>query len=370
MEKIMIYLDNGATTKPSPEAIHALTQAMQEHFANPSSMHQAGLDSHALLANAKATMLSLLGATGKGDIHFTSGGTESNNLAILGALGHKKQIITSKAEHPSVLRAIESQKSRGYTVDYVPLDQHGITTPEALAQLVSKDTALVAIMDTNNETGAVNNIQALGQVIKTNSNAHFHVDAVASFTKKPLDLTYVDTLAISSHKVHGPGATGALYVKKGVNIKPLFYGGSAHSKVRPTTENAATAHAFAVASKNAYANMEVNTQHVQALKNSLLELSIQNMQFNSLPNSLPYIVNLSILGIKGQVVVNALSTKQIYISTGAACNERTFNILQSLGHDKSIYESALRVSFSSYNNLDDVARLKEALVEVANTLRF
>ncbi|MCL1994578.1 MAG: cysteine desulfurase [Defluviitaleaceae bacterium] len=360
----MIYLDNGATTKPHKEVIQLLSQAMEQSFFNPSSLHGGGLLMEKKLKWAKETFFDLLGQ--RGDFYFTSGGTESNNLAILGSLGAKKHIITTKAEHPSVLRVVELQKSRGYKVDYVETDKYGTVCPDSLKELLTSQTGIVSIMDTNNELGTTQDINALGNIIKSHSNAIFHVDAVASFGKRQLALSNVDVLTISAHKIHGPQGIGGIFIKPKVRIKPIFFGGSQQKKIRPGTEFTTGALAFVLAAQLAYIRMEKNFPHVQALRNKIAQLPIKNMVVNTPANALPYILNISFLGAKGQVIVNALSAQEIYTSTGAACNERSHNILKTLGHSQEVYEGAIRISFSQYNTMDEIEVVSEALTKVSN----
>lgn len=369
----MIYLDNAATTKPSNEVIRHVAQSLEEDFFNPASLHRGGLNASNKLIFAKEEILKVLNAQNMGQIYFTSGGTESNNIAIQGIPTNKKQVITTMSEHPSVLNVVKSLKSRGYKVDYVPLNKYGVVIPSELKPLLSQETALVAIMHTNNETGAINDLKAIGELIKSHSNALFHVDAVASFTKCPINIQYIDTLSISSHKIHGIGGIGAIYIKKGVNIKPIFYGGSAHNAVRPCTENVTNATAFALAACLANKDMDKNYAHIQGLNKEMQSINVKKLHINSPTNIncndvnyLPYILNISITGTKGQVIVNELSEIGIYISTGAACNGKGINILKNLGYEQHVYDSALRISFSKYNTIQEIKQVKQALTDISS----
>ena len=363
----MIYLDNGSTTRPYKQVVEFISQSMEQDFFNPSSLHGGGLLMENKLKRAKETFLELLGQSG--DFYFTSGGTESNNLAILGSLGPKKHIITTKAEHPSVLRVIDRQKSQGYKVDYVQTDKYGTVLEDSLEQLLTPETGLVSLMDTNNELGTTQDLDRIGSIIKERSEAVFHVDAVSSFGKRPLQSSTVDVLTISSHKIHGPQGVGGIFVKSGTRIKPLFFGGGQQNKVRPGTEFTIGALAFTLAASMAYKDMEKNLTHVQTLHNKIVKLPLENIAVNSPSNALPYILNISFLGTKGQVLVNALSAEGIYISTGAACNERSDNLLKTLGHEKDVYEGAVRISFSHSNTLNEMDIVIAALIKAVNMIR-
>lgn len=366
----MIYFDNGAATKPSKEVIEFMHYAMNEEYFNPSSLHGGGLKMEIKLKTAANDILSLLDVQNLGDFYFTSGGTESNNLAILSTIKNRKQIITTKAEHPSILNVIEAQKSRGYKIDYLKTDKFGLICVESLKNLLSNDTCLVSIMDTNNELGTIQNTKLIGETIKANSNALFHIDAVASFGKIQINTDYIDLISVSSHKIHGPQGVGGLFVRKGVNLAPLFYGGSQQNKVRPGTQFTVGNLAFALAVKQAYKNMDRNLAHVKSLYNRLINFPLEGVHINSPEGGNPYILNMSILNTKGQVIVNALSQENIYISTGAACNSKNFNLLKSLGSPKDIYEGALRFSFSHYNTMEEIDKTISVLTKIINNIRL
>ncbi|MCL1936011.1 MAG: cysteine desulfurase [Defluviitaleaceae bacterium] len=363
----MIYLDNASTTKPSKEVIQFLSENLENMYFNPSSLHESGLKVKNNINYAKDEILSLLNANG--NFIFTSGGTESNNIAIFGVAKQKSHIITSKLEHPSVIRVIENLKSKNCKIDYVDLDENGDICLQSLKSLIKEDTELVSIMHINNETGTINDIKEIGKIVKLNSKALFHVDAVSSFGKHNIDMSYIDLLSVSSHKIHGPQGVGGLFIKKGVNIKPIFFGGHQQNSIRPGTEFSVGYLAFVFAAKSSYNDMESNLNYVAKLKENLKNIEIQDISINETKNSSPYILNISFFDTKGQVIVNSLSFKNILTSTGAACNDRSFNLLKNLGYSKKIYESAVRFSFSKYNTLEEIKEVKTNLIKIVDMIR-
>ena len=366
----MIYLDNGSTTRIDPVVLAHLSDTLQHNYYNPSAMHAGGLAVLALLKTARQTMLDCL--TWQGDFFFTSGGTEANNLAILGTLKPKTHIITTKAEHPSVLRTAEGLKSRGNTISYVNFLPSGQIDLDHLQSLLTDNTALVSIMDTNNETGNRQDTATIGQLIKTHSKALYHVDGVAAFGKHPVNTKHIDLLTVSSHKIHGPTGVGGLYAKQGINLRPQLFGGHQQKSVRPGTEYAAGQSAFALAAKRAHEHLDTHTQHVTNLHTQLRE-RILTLAPDTIINTAdwhsPYTLNISIPNTKGQVIVNALSEQGIYCSTGAACNERAANQLKELGYPPTIYESAVRFSFAHTNTLEEIAAVGDKLETVLKLLR-
>ena len=366
----MIYLDNGSTTQIDPGVLAKLADTLQHNYYNPSAMHAGGLAVLALVKTAHQTLLDCL--KWQGDFFFTSGGTEANNLAILGTVKPKTHVITTKAEHPSVLRTIEGLKSKGNTVSYVNFLPDGQVDLAHLRSLLTDTTSLVSIMDTNNETGNRQDTAAIGQLVKQHSKARYHVDGVAAFGKHPVNIKQVDMLTVSSHKIHGPAGVGGLYVKSGINLRPQLFGGHQQKSVRPGTEYAAGQVAFAYAALLAHSRLEIHTAYVSTLHTQLREriLSLApDTIINTAPWHSPYILNVSIPGTKGQVVVNALSEQGVYCSTGAACNERAANQLKALGHPAAIYESAVRFSLAHTNTAADMALTGDKLQMVLQQLR-
>lgn len=364
----MIYLDNAATSRPYPEVIELTSELMATAYFNNSSNHDMGMDIDNRIKKAKETLLKLLNAP-TGELVFTSGGTESNNLAIM-AKG-KKHVLTTEAEHPSVSSAIAQLKNSGVVVECVALDEQGLVNLADLKSKLTPETGLVSIMEINNETGVIQDISAIGQVVKAHSKATFHVDGVAAFGKKQMNLSQVDLYTISSHKVHGPQGVGALYVRKGVNLRPMLFGGDQQNKVRPGTENRIGILGFAQAAQLTYERLEATTQQVEGLKRALQAIvtDLPAVEVNS--GDCPYTLNLSFTGLKAQVLVNALSEAGIYVSTGAACSGKSnHNVLKAIGKPQPIYDSAIRFSFSQFNTLTEIEETVSVLKRLVPLLRI
>lgn len=347
----MIYLDNGSTTKLREEVLKFYTKVLTEDYFNPSSPHVGGLNTDNKIKKAKETFLNLLDV--HGDIIFTSGGTEANNLAILGSsLDH---VLTTKAEHLSVSCPIRKFAKK---ITYLDLDRGRIDMGQ-LKELLP-GVSLVSLTHTHNETGLRHDINKMGEIIKNHSKAVFHVDGVAAFGKSPGNLSQIDLYSVSSHKIHGPKGVGALFVKKGVKIKPFLYGGDQQRKIRPGTENSTGILGFALAAELACKDMSKTAAYVTALRKALINRLRINYILNE--DDCPYVLNLSFPGQKGQVLVNALSMENIYISTGSACSSKTDkNLLGHMGYPKEIWDSSVRITFSGQNSVEESEKTAEAL---------
>lgn len=373
----IIYLDNASTTKPSKEVIEEALYHMEHSFANPSSLHNMGLDIEKKIKLTKYIFAKYLNVS-PDEIYFTSGGTESNNLAIQGAFNTRLRthdhIITVKTEHPSVLSNIKLLEQKGYKVNYLDVDEKGYICENNLLNLMNNRTAIVSIMDTNNETGVIQNINKIGKLIKEqNSSTIFHVDGVQAFGKKSLNLKYVDLFSFSSHKIHGLKGVGGLYVKRGVRITPIIVGGNQQNGIRPGTENTMGIITFGKAAQECYENMHKYNNHVISLRNRLLEIKnkIEDVHINSDEvNGSPYILNLSFLGVKGEVLLHTLEQSGIYVSTGTACsNKNQHNVLRHMINDKDIHTSSIRFSFSHNNTIDEIDKCIEVLQKSVEKLR-
>jgi len=305
---------------------------------------------------------------------FTSGGTESNNLAIFGAVGTRlpsgANAVTTAAEHPSALECFKALEKRGLAVKYIKAGAGGIDLDE-LRGAADAGTVLVSVSHINNETGAVRRIDEIGRIIKNISEKIiFHVDGVQSFGKYPVEIynSKIDLFSFNSHKIHGLKGAGGLFIKKGARVQPVFYGGGQQKNLRPGTEDAAGIAAFAEAAKIAYRDMEKNLQTVKAVRDELLKIRDHAGVFinGDLENGSPYIINLSFAGHKGEVILNALSEEGICVSTGSACGGRhnKNNALIKMGLSKERAESAVRFSFSGTNTIDEAARCVEILKKI------
>lgn len=383
-----IYLDNSATTKTAPEVNTAILDALTHCYGNPSSLHRLGMQAEKVFAAAKRVVAGLLGVT-EGEVYITSGGTESSNLAILGAAEANKRrgkhIICTGVEHPAVYETVKSLESRGYEVDFLGVDETGRISLEEFEALLRPDTVLACVMHVNNETGAVMPVEKLKPIMKKKSPyALLFVDAVQSFGKiavKPAKWG-VDLLSASAHKIHGPKGVGALYVKKGTRIVPVQFGGHQQGGLRSGTENVPGAAGFGIAAELAQQQMEARYARVRELDHRLREGildKIDNVVFNSggkEGENLPYILNVSFLGIKAEILLHALESKGIYVSTGSACSSNApapSRTLLAMGRSKKEIEGAVRFSFSGDNTAEEVdytiGALTRAVAEIRKYVR-
>ena len=375
MNKI-IYLDNASTTKPSAEAIAAMTSAL-ECYGNPSSLHSLGLESEKIVEKSRSVIASKLGADKK-KVYFTSGGTEANNTAIFGvARALKKRgnkIITSKIEHPSVLESFRALEKEGFTVVYLDVTPEGIIDMEQARHEIDEDTSLVSVMTVNNETGIIQPAKEIGKILHEKSEfGLFHTDAVQAFGKVPCGVrdTGADLISVSSHKIHGPKGVGVLYVKKGVTIKPLLTGGGQEKNMRSGTESVPLIYGLGGAIDsigNINEKLKAQKELWSYAKNSLQSTGF--VTINSTDDSLPYILNISVEGYRSETLLHFLEAQGIYVSSGSACakGEGSY-VLKEIGLSKNRIDSALRISFSRDNTKEDVDALKNALISATQKLR-
>lgn len=363
------YLDNAATTQVLPEAADRARALMVEEFGNPSSLHTRGFRAKQELEKARAGVAAKLGVP-PGEVVFTSGGTEGNNLAILGAAQARRRlgdkIVTTAIEHDSVLHAMEELERQGFRVAYVKPDSSGQVNQEALAEEIDERTILVSVMAVNNETGAVLPVQGLSRVIKRKkAPALLHTDGVQAFGK--LDFSPakwgVDLCTVSAHKIHGPKGVGALYVKKGVHILPRAFGGGQERGLRPGTESVPLMGAFGEAAGRLPKAGAILPQ-VKALREALLEglASLPGVTVHSPEDALPYIVNFSAGAVRAETMLHFLAQQGVYVSAGSACGKaKPSHVLAAMGLPKEQIGSALRVSFSRFSTMEDVEALLGAL---------
>jgi cysteine desulfurase len=361
----MIYFDNSATTKPYKEVIDAFVKVSSEYYGNPSSLHNFGGQAEKLLTQARTQVASLL-AVKPGEIYFTSGGTESNNLAIKGAaLLHKKKgrhIIVSSVEHPSVRGAMEQLKQHGFEITCLPVDRSGRVLVEDVRKSIRKDTILVSVMQVNNEIGTIQPIKEIGYQLKQHPTVLFHVDAVQAIGKIPLNLyeNNVDLCSFSAHKFHGLKGTGALFLREGVKQDPLFSGGNQEFNLRSGTENVAGAVGMAKALRMTMMKHDSGLQRLENIKSILREglSKIEDITFNTpLENSAPHILNFSLNEMKPEVLIHALEQKGIFLSTTSACSSKKKSpseTLLAMGVPETLADSAFRISLS-YENTEQEA---------------
>ncbi|MBE7049601.1 MAG: cysteine desulfurase [Ruminococcaceae bacterium] len=359
-----IYFDNSATTVAYPEVAKTVSEAMLELYANPSSLHRMGKVAEDAISDARKYISSTVNGT-PDEIYFTSGGTESDNLAIIGyAKANKRsgnRIITQKTEHAAVLESFSHLESEGFDVVYIDVDSSGSPDMEMLKNSIDENTILLSFMHVNNENGAIFPIEEISSLCD-HKKCMLHVDAVQSFGKIPINVkkTGIDMLSVSSHKIHGPNGVGALYVRKGVKINPIAVGGKQERGLRSGTENVAGILGFSKACEIKFKNMEKDAETIgnikKALCDGLLE-NIENVIINSPKDSIHSILNVSFPGVKSEVLLHILESKGIYVSTGSACNSKKNKysyVLKEMKLKNDVIDSAVRFSFSAFNTMDDV----------------
>lgn len=375
----MIYLDNASTTKPSKEVINAISDALT-NFGNPSSMHRLGINAENIIKKAKENAADILKVS-PNNIYFTSGGTESNNTAILSycrANSKKgKHIITSKVEHPSVLTPIKMLEDEGFEVSYIGIDEKGTLDLAEFENSLREDTIFVSIMHVNNETGAIMPVDILKGIMKKKSpKAILHVDAVQGFGKvlcKPKQWG-IDLLSASGHKIHAIKGTGILYVADSVNIKPYICGGGQQKNMRSGTENVVGISAFSRACEEMLKYDEQKVKKLRnRLKNGIIERFI-NIKINESNEEYQagHILNVSFLGLRSEILLHSLEMHEIYVSTGSACSTNKpmpSHVLSSMGCNSSEIDSAIRFSFSEDLTEEDIDLTLDALLKEVNTIR-
>lgn len=376
----MIYFDNSATTRPYKEVLDSFVKVSSEFFGNPSSLHGLGVQAEKLLTQARSQVASLLGVK-QNEIYFTSGGTESNNLAIKGTAmlpkNMGKHLILSSVEHPSVRGTMEQLKKLGFDITYLPSDQNGRVNIEDVQASIRKDTILVSIMHVNNEVGTIQPIAEIGKLLEQYPTILFHVDAVQAVGKFPLNLNEngVDLCSFSAHKFHGLNGTGALFIREGVRLDPLLSGGNQEWKIRSGTENVAGAVAMAKALRMTIEKSGLGLENMTKVKSLLREgLSrIEGVTINTpLENSAPHILNFSISGVKAEVLIHKLEQKGIYLSTTSACSSKKqlpSQTLLAMGVPDDLADSAFRISLSYDNNENEAKKVIVAIEEAAKQLR-
>ncbi|MGM9551291.1 MAG: cysteine desulfurase family protein [Clostridia bacterium] len=369
----MIYFDNSATTPIAPEVIEKMKESMENSWGNPSSTHAVGRNAAKLVKDARKTLADYLGVK-EDEVYFTSGGTESDNIAIFGAANIKKgnRIVTTMIEHPAVLECMKHLEFSGFEVVYISPEADGSIDENKVIDAVNDKTCLVSVMHVNNETGAVVDISKIAKEAKKKSQRVLvHTDAVQSFghlETKPYNMN-VDLMSISSHKIHGPKGLGALFVRKGVNdLKTTVYGGGQERNLRSGTENT-----FAIAGfKKAVELIDLNDKkRVAALREKMKSelLKLGKTHYNGPENASPYILNMSFEGVRSEVMLNALDSKGICVSSASACagGKHKSHVLEAMG--AKYRDNAIRFSFSRYNSEEEVCAAVNAVEEVLKMFR-
>ncbi|MBN3556444.1 cysteine desulfurase [Fictibacillus nanhaiensis] len=380
----MIYLDNSATTKPYKEVLDTFVTVSEKYFANPSSLHSKGGEAEKLLGQARKSIAQLL-EVAPSEVVFTSGGTEGNNIAIKGiAFQHQnrgKHLITSSVEHASSHESFQYLESQGFEITYLPVDQDGLISLEDLERSIRPDTILVSLIHVNNETGTIQPIQEIGEILKEHPKIFFHVDNVQGVGKVDLPLREwgIDLCTISAHKIHGLKGNGILFVKNGVSISSLFTGGEQELKKRAGTENVAGIVAMAKALRLILQESKEKKESLFEIKQFLIEelRSIDGIDINtSMKYSAPHIINFSVKGIKPEVLIHSLDKRDVYVSTRSACSSKqggASRILLEMGLGENRASTAIRLSTSYGNTLKEAEKalkvLKEELLNIKKVMR-
>ncbi|RWR07760.1 cysteine desulfurase family protein [Siminovitchia fortis] len=375
----MIYFDNSATTKPYEEVLQAFAQVNRDFFGNPSSLHALGGRAEQLLKTARE-QIAQLARVHANEIYFTSGGSESNNLAIKGtALMHRgrgNHIITTSVEHPSVQEACEQLRMLGFEITYIDVDQNGHVSADDVIRAITDKTILVSMIHVNNEVGTIQPVEEVGRRLKDFPKVLFHVDNVQGACKVPLDIyrSNIDFCTFSAHKFHGLKGSGFLFVKKGVKIFPLISGGNQEKNLRSGTENTGGIVAMAKAFRMAEDKRRSLSENLLELRNYIMN------QLEEVPglvihtprdNAAPHIVNVSAVGLKGEVIVHALEEQGIFISTTSACSSKDktpSGTLKAMGVSEEEAAGAVRISLSYDNTPEEAEKMVHALKQVIDRL--
>lgn len=368
----LAYFDNSATTKPTEKVVNAMNFALTECWGNPSSLHSLGTEANNALNRAKKQVSSLLGCQSE-NFFFTSSGTAANNTAVFGAYEKQKRlgnrIVTTAIEHPSVLEPIKRLEQSGVEVIRINPDKNGNVNEDELFSSINDKTILVSMMAVNNEVGTIMPVSSIRSAIKRNkAPALIHSDCVQAFGKiqfSPHSLG-ADIITVSAHKIHGPKGVGGIYLKAKNIIKPYMLGGEQESNIFAGTQGMPAILGFGQAAEESKDILE-NSKKVTELKSYLLEniKDLKGVRINSPEDSLPYILNLSILGLPSQPILNFMSERNIYISAGSACKMgHRSPVLTAMGLDSKVIDSAVRISFSRYNTKDEVNLLIDAIKEI------
>lgn len=381
-QKRDIYLDNSATTRCFPEAAALMNEIFLEDYGNPSSMHHRGVTAERRVLEAKKTLAGLLKVKEK-NLYFTSCGTESDNLAIIGgalaAQRRGRHLITTRIEHPAVLEAMKYLEAQGFEITYLGVDRDGLVSAEEAAAAMRPDTILVSVMHTNNEIGSVQPIEEIGRAVKAvNPRVLFHVDAVQGFGKSLIlpKRMHIDLLAASGHKIHGPKGVGLLYVADGVRLEPILHGGGQQGGMRSGTENVPGIAGMALAAKLLCGNLDEDRQRLFAMKNRLIDRlrEIPDIEFNGRTDetAAPHILSVRVRGVRAEVLLHALEDKGIYVSSGSACSSnhpRPSETLAAIGTPASEMDNSIRMSLSVMNTMEEMDAAAQAVGEIVPLLR-
>ncbi len=372
-----VYFDNSATTRPYTEVVSSMADTMKNYYGNPSSAYSLGLKAELKMNDSRNTIANTLNCDGD-EIVFTSGGSESNNFLIRGFAKPGNEIITTKIEHPSVLNTCRALEKCGVKVTYLDVDSSGRIDIDQLEKNINKQTQLVSIMHTNNEIGTVQYIEDIGKLIKEKSGRiKFHVDAVQAYGKYDIDVKkmHIDLLSVSGHKIHGPRGIGIAYVRKGLKPRPLIYGGGQEKGLRSGTENLAAIVGLAKAAEKIYENRDKNFHHTAEVKRYFMEklAGMDGVKINSSGAEYsPYVLSISFIGVRGEVLLHMMEEKGIYVSTGSACSAKSSknsHVLEAIGLPQDYIKGTIRFSFGEDNSKEEVDYTVDVLDKSLKFLR-
>ncbi|RKL66736.1 cysteine desulfurase NifS [Salipaludibacillus neizhouensis] len=374
----MIYFDNSATTRPYPEVVDTFSTVARTYFANPSSLHPLGKEVEQLLHSARQKVAESLEVEPQ-EIVFTSGGTEGNNISIKGIASQYRDrgnhIITSTIEHSATYDACKKLEKEGFRVTYLLPNEHGVILKSQVEEAITDHTILVSLIHVNNEIGSIQPIEEIGQLLKTYPRINFHVDNVQGIAKVTLPLKgTVDLCTMSAHKFHGLNGNGILYVRKGLKIDSLFTGGSQEQGIRPGTENVAGVVAMTKALRLALDQQKTKIFMIEEISRWIEQEceKIEGVFVNSPKKRAPHILNISVPHLKPEVIVQALAEKEVYISTKSACSSKKnepSRVLISSGYNKERSSSAIRLSFSFENTMEEAIEFMDIFKEVVISMK-
>lgn len=377
-----VYLDNSATTGSFEEVAALMNRIMCEDYGNPSSLHRKGVQAENYIRYAKSVIAGNLKVNEK-EIFFTSGGTESDNLAIIGCARANcrsgRHLITTQIEHPAVLQTMKYLEGEDFRVTYLPVDEKGCIRLEDLERAITGETILVSIMHTNNEIGSLQPIAEAGALIKRmNPRILFHVDAVQGYGKfriHPKKLK-IDLMSVSGHKIHGPKGVGFLYVDEKVKIKPILFGGGQQGGIRSGTENVPGIAGMAKAIEMIYSDLDREVIRLYDIKKAFVSglQKLEGITINGCPDEggAPHIVSVSVSGVRSEVLLHALEDKGIYVSAGSACSAKKPQpsaTLQAIGVDKELLASTIRFSFSVFTTMEEIQYTLQEMYDIIPLLR-
>ncbi len=377
-----VYLDNSATTRCLPEVAALMTRIMCEEYGNPSSLHKKGVESEKYVRYAKEVIAKCIKVQEK-EIFFTSGGTESDNIALIGGAYANyragRHIITTRIEHPAVLQTCAYLEEQGFMVTYLPVDAKGVISLSDLERAMTKNTILVSIMHTNNEVGAIQPIEQAGELIKRmNPNTLFHVDAVQGFGKCRIypKRMHIDLLSVSAHKIHGPKGVGFLYISDKAKVRPIIFGGGQQKGMRSGTENVPGIAGMARAIEEIFSDFEEKIEYLYSIKERFVKgvSVLEGIRLNGPVgrDGAPHVVSVSIQGVRSEVMLHALEDKGIYVSAGSACSSNKPSVsatLKAIGVEKQYLDATLRFSFSLYTTEAEIDYTVKCLGELLPMLR-